>query len=112
LRLSPRDTQAFIWFLHIGFAKACLRQHAEALPWLRKSIDANRNASWAFSVSAACLAHLGRRDEARKAIQAGLDVNPKVSPRGFGDLVDTDNPVALAQFEHIAEGIRKAVAPE
>jgi tetratricopeptide (TPR) repeat protein len=43
LRLSPRDVYAYLWFFNVGFAKACLGRCDEALPWLQKSIDANRN---------------------------------------------------------------------
>ena len=61
-----------------GLAKALLGDYEQALtPGYRKSIDANRNNPWAFFYLAACLAHLGRLDEARQEVKAGLAVNPK-----------------------------------
>jgi hypothetical protein len=48
LRLSPGDTAIWAWFLHVGGAKAPLGKDEEALHWLNKSIDANRNVSLAF----------------------------------------------------------------
>ena len=71
LRLSPRDAHLYLWFYHIGTSKAYFGEYAQALFWLRKSIDANQNHPWAFFYSAACLAHLGRLDEARQEESAG-----------------------------------------
>jgi hypothetical protein len=51
------------WFLHVGWAKACLGDYEAAVGWLRKSIDANRNNPWPYFPLAGCLAHLGRLDE-------------------------------------------------
>jgi tetratricopeptide (TPR) repeat protein len=51
LRLSPRDAMIFEWFLIAGSAKALLGEFAEAVSWLRKSIDANRNRPWRSSCS-------------------------------------------------------------
>ena len=43
LRLSPRDVHAYRWMLYVGIAKAQLGADAEAVAWLRRSIEANRN---------------------------------------------------------------------
>jgi TolB-like protein/Tfp pilus assembly protein PilF len=112
LRLSPRDTFISRWFLHAGGAKACLGKHEDALPWLRKSIDANRNTPWAFFYLAACLAHLGRLDEAREEVKAGLAVDPKFTLSRFRVGTESDNTVYLAQRDRLAEGMRMAGVPE
>ena len=115
LRLSPRDTDISSWFRHVGYAKACLDEYEAAVGWLRKSIDANRNNPWTYFYLAACLAHLGRLDEAREELKAGLGVNPKFTLRRFRAGVESDklsNPVFLAQYARIIEGIRMAGAPE
>jgi tetratricopeptide (TPR) repeat protein len=115
LRLSPRDTDISSWFRHVGYAKACLDEYEAAVDWVRKSIDANRNNPWTYFYLAACLAHLGRLDEAREELKAGLGVNPKFTLRRFRAGVESDklsNPVFLAQYARIIEGIRIAGAPE
>ena len=112
LRLSPRDAWLQSWFLHAGTAKTFLGQFEEALPWLRKSIDANRNMPWAYFYLAACLAHLGRLEEARREVKAGLAVDPKFSLRRFRSLDESDNAVFLVQRERLREGMRKAGVPE
>jgi TolB-like protein len=45
LRLSPRDTSAFRWLFIVGAAKLQINADAEAVAWLRQSVEANRNAS-------------------------------------------------------------------
>src|SRR6516225_4697272 len=46
LRLSPRDTLAHRWMVWVGAAKVHLNADAEAVIWLRRGIDANRNYSF------------------------------------------------------------------
>lgn len=43
LRISPRDILAYPWMMFAGFAKLLLHSDADALAWLRRSIEANRN---------------------------------------------------------------------
>ena len=112
LRLSPRDPLAWNWFLHVGLARACLGDFAQALPWIRKSIDSNRNNPWAFFHLAGCLAHLGFLDEARQEVKAGLAVNPMFTIARFRVGMESDNPVFLAQREPIVEGLCMAGVPE
>jgi len=112
LRLSPRDPLIHLWFMFAGFAKTLLGKWEEALPWLRKSIDANPNNPWANFYLSACLAHLGRHDEARAAVGAGLAFNPKFSIRRVRAFGESDNPVFLAQRERMIEAMRTAGAPD
>ena len=44
-RLSPRDTFAHRWMVWVGLAKAQLGADAEAVIWMRRGLDANRNYS-------------------------------------------------------------------
>ena len=112
LRMSPRDAMIFEWYLMAGSAKACLRDFAEAVSWLRKSIDTNRNRPKAFFLLAACLAHLGRLDEARREANAGLAVDPKFTLRRFRAGLQSDNAVLVAHRERMIEGMRLAGVPE
>ena len=43
LRLSPRDTFVYVWSLFIGQAKLWQGADAEAIVWLRRSLEANQN---------------------------------------------------------------------
>jgi TolB-like protein len=111
-RLSPRDAAAYLWYFNIGFAKACLGRYGEALPWLRKSLDANRNNPWAYFHMAACLAHLGQLDEARREVEAGLTVDPGFTIKRLRAGLESDHAAYMVQRERIAEGMRVAGIPE
>jgi TolB-like protein/class 3 adenylate cyclase len=112
LRLSPRDARIPQWLNQAGLAKSYLGEYEAAVGWLRKSIDANRNTHWAYFFLAASLAHLGRLDEARTEVKAGLAVNPKFTVKRFRAGVESNNVVFLAQRERVAEGMRMAGVPE
>jgi hypothetical protein len=56
--------------------------------------------------------HLGRVDEARWEVKAGLAVNPKFTIKRFRAGTQSDNAVYLAQRERVIEGLRKAGGPE
>ena len=60
LRLSPRDTIAYIWTHIAGIAKNHLCLYEQAVAWFRRSIEANRNFPQGYFFMAAALAQLGR----------------------------------------------------
>jgi tetratricopeptide (TPR) repeat protein len=72
LHLSPRDIYDFLWMNGIGIAKSQMGADAEAVAWLRRSIEANPNQSMSRFFLAATLARLGNMDEARAAGREGL----------------------------------------
>jgi hypothetical protein len=45
LRLSPRDTNAYMWLAVAGFAKLLVSRDEEAIALLRRAIETNRNYS-------------------------------------------------------------------
>jgi TolB-like protein/Flp pilus assembly protein TadD len=111
-RLSPRDIFAFRWMTWVGIAKSQLGADAEAVIWLRRGIEANRNIPLAHFNLAAALAVLGRLDEARAAAQAGLAIDPGFTIRRFSLNLSSDNPTYLAKRERVYEGMRLAGVPE
>jgi TolB-like protein len=114
LRLSPRDTYAYIWMGRAGLAKLYLGRWEQAIAWYRRSIEANRNFPYIYFVLGAALAQLGRLDEARSAIKAGLALIPTFAVTRFRATwtAMSDDPTYLSQFEPILEGMRKAGVPE
>jgi TolB-like protein/class 3 adenylate cyclase len=75
LRLSPRDTMAYIWMYFAGLAKHHIGKYEQAVAWFRRAIEANRNYPAANFNLASALAQLGRMDEAHSAVRAGLALN-------------------------------------
>jgi TolB-like protein/class 3 adenylate cyclase/tetratricopeptide (TPR) repeat protein len=112
LRLSPTDSFAFMWTHLLALAKFHLGADEEAMALFRRSIDASRNYPLNHFYMGAALAHLGRLDEARAEIKAGLALAPNYSIARFRKAADSDNPTYLAQRERIIEGLRKAGVAE
>jgi TolB-like protein/class 3 adenylate cyclase len=114
LRLSPRDTLSYAWMSNAGLAKNHLGSWEQAVAWFRRAIEANRNSTAPYFNLAAALAHLGRLDEARSAVRAGLALSPRytISRRRASWTAQSDDPTYLAQLEPIFEGMRKAGVPE
>jgi TolB-like protein/class 3 adenylate cyclase len=112
LRLSPRDLSVYMWTLFVGLAKVQLGADAEAMDWLRRSIEANRSFPPGHFNLAAVLALLGTLDEARNAAKVGLALNPSFTLRRFRLNASSDNPNYLAGRERLYEGMRLAGVPE
>jgi tetratricopeptide (TPR) repeat protein len=112
LRLSPRDTLAYLWMAFAGIAKNNLGSYEQAVAWFRRAIEANRN--YPHFRLAAALAQLGRLDEAGSAVKAGLALHPTFAiSRARADWTAmSDDPTYLAQTELVLEGLRKAGVPE
>ena len=106
LRLSPRDTWAYIWMTRVGLAKLQLGSWEQAVAWYRRSIDANRNFPIAYVSLAAALAQLGRLHEAHSAASAGLALDPAftVSRVRAARTARSDDPTYLVQLEPIFDG--------
>jgi TolB-like protein len=112
LRLSPRDTLAYIWLFIAGMAKNYLGRWEQAVAWFRRAIEANRNYPEAHFSMAAALTQLGRLDEARSAVEAGLALNLSISRARAAWTAMSDDPTYLAQLEPIFDGLRMAGVPE
>ncbi len=114
LRLSPRDTSAYAWLTEAGIAKNHLGDCEQAVLWCRRAIEANRNYPEAHFHLAAALARLGRLDEARSAVNAGLALNPSftVSRARINWTAMSDDPAHPRQLAPIFEGLGKAGLPE
>jgi tetratricopeptide (TPR) repeat protein len=114
LRLSPRDTMAYLWMFYVGVASINLGRWEQAVLWLRRSIEANRNIPHAHFVSASALAQLGRLEEANSAVKTGLALDPAYAVSRLQAYLTarSDNPTYLAQLEAALDGMRKAGVPE
>ena len=112
LRLSPRDARYYVWLLIVGVAKFHLNADGEAVAWLSRSIEANRNHPVPHFWLAAALARLGALDEAKVAARAGLVLNPGFTIRRVRAQLPTDNPIYLVGRARLYEGLRLAGVPE
>ena len=114
LRLSPHDTMAYNWMSYAGIAKNYLGLYEQAIPWFRRAIEANRNFPHPHFVLGVALALLGRLDEARSSVKAGLALNPTftIARARAAWSAMSDDPTHLAQLQRLLDGMRKAGVPE
>jgi TolB-like protein len=112
LRLSPRDVNAYTWCTAAGYAKISIGRDEEAVAWLRRSIEINRNFPASHFFLAAALGHLGRIQEARSALDAGLALDPAFTIRRLRESAASDLPVYREQRARIVDGLQLVGAPE
>ncbi|UFW76000.1 MULTISPECIES: adenylate/guanylate cyclase domain-containing protein [Bradyrhizobium] len=112
LRLSPRDVEAYQWMCYVGVAKLQLGSDVEAVSWLRRSTEANRNFPLAHLLLAAALGLTGALEEARTAARMGLALNSGFTIRRLLVAQQSDSPMFLAGLERSCEGLRLAGVPE
>ena len=112
LRLSPRDVSAQLWMMWAGVAKLWHGADAEAVAWLRRSVEANRNFPLAQFYLAAALANLGELREANAAARAGLELQPSFTISLYRASAACNHPAYLAGRERTYEGLRLAGVPE
>ena len=114
VRLSPRDSNVYVWAMLAGMAKLCLGDDEAAAAWLRRSIETNRNFPQAQFFLASALAHLDLQEAALAAVRAGLALDPACTIRRYRIIFSSmsDNAIWLPQAERILDGMQKAGVPE
>jgi tetratricopeptide (TPR) repeat protein len=98
--------------MYAGVAKLWDGADAEATPWFRRTIEANRTNALGHFYLAAALARLGELQEARAIAQAGLALLPSFTISGYRATAACDHPAYLAGRERTYEGLRMAGVPE
>jgi adenylate cyclase len=111
IRLSPRDPLLNIWYFYICHAHTHLGQLDEAITWCRKSIAISP--FWiAYIDLISAYGWKGRTEEARAAIAELNKLMPNYTVTRWANEGFSDNPIFLAQYQRIVEGLRKAGLPE
>jgi tetratricopeptide (TPR) repeat protein len=95
-----------------GPRQAVSGAYEEALGLYRRAKELNPNYPTGRFNMAAALVELGRLDEARAEVQAGIALNPGFTIRRYRAGAQSDNPVFLKGRERIIENMRKAGVPE
>ncbi|MEZ2141329.1 tetratricopeptide repeat protein [Bradyrhizobium sp. DN5] len=113
IQLSPRDPLLSTWYFYACHAHSHLAQYDEAIDWCSRSITVNP--FWiAYADLAAANAWTGHEPEALAAVGELRRLMPNYTVALW--LQDgsewSDNVVFLAEFQRIAEGLRKAGLPE
>lgn len=103
LRLNPRDPRRWVQIGFISRAHLDARHYDEALSWARQAVQLRPDQPETHFRLAVCLAHLGRREQARAAI-----VRCERLRRGFVAAKSSWKPYAdPARNEHFFDGLRR-----
>jgi adenylate cyclase len=111
IRLSPRDPLLNVWYFQICHAYTHLGRDADAIEWCRRSV-ALGPLWFAYVDLASAYAWTGQSAEAHAAVAELLKLMPNYTVDRWAHAGFSDNPVFLAQYQRIIEGLRKAGLPE
>jgi adenylate cyclase len=111
IRLSPRDPLLNVWYFQICHAYTHLGRDADAIEWCRRSV-ALGPLWFAYVDLASAYAWTGQSAEAHAAVAELLKLMPNYTVDRWAHAGFSDNPVFLAQYQRIIEGLRTAGLPE
>ena len=97
-----------------GLSLAVIGRKEEAIVWLRRSIEANRNNPMSHFSLATALAALDRLEESRAAARAGITLNPQFTIARLR-ASSAENSVSVTGErvrDRFIDGLRKAGVPE
>lgn len=109
VRLSPRDQFNFLWIYLLGFASFVAGRYREALDHTERSLHLNPSMAGPHRLRAACLSQLGRREDARAALDAFLRFAPNATIESMRGQLPLKHP---EDFERYAHALRQAGLPE
>jgi hypothetical protein len=91
----PLSETVLAWVWSVGLAKSFLDRPEEAVVWLRRPLDSNRNYPPVHFYLAAASAQLERPDEPRSSVNAGLALDQRFTLEQFRLSAESDNPTYL-----------------
>jgi TolB-like protein/class 3 adenylate cyclase len=78
LRLSPRDNGAYAWMVYVGGVKLALGADEEAVSWLRRAIETNRNLPTGHFFSPPPWRNLARSTRRARPCEEGCRSTPRI----------------------------------
>jgi adenylate cyclase len=106
IRLSPLDPMLYTRYAGMGIAFLKLDRFEEAAAAAHRALRQNKTFSTTYRCLVAALAHLGRDEEARKAVASLLDIEPNFH------IAEWMARAGKWQSIQFVEGLRKAGLPE
>jgi len=108
-RLSPRDPLLWSFMTVRAWALSALGRHAEVVEWARKAAEQPNSVLWPNAVLVSALGLIGRKEEARQALDRFQQENPNIELDNVFDRLPFSDP---AHIRTLAEGIRLAKLSE
>ena len=104
-RLSPHDPLRWAFMGIKSFALTLLRRYDEALVWAKRAQRWPNATAWVYFIEAVPLAHLGRVEEARAALERAFTIKPDLSTGYFEQIFRFKDPAEMA---HVMGGLYEA----
>jgi TolB-like protein/class 3 adenylate cyclase/Flp pilus assembly protein TadD len=112
LRLSPRDPNVPVWQFYMCHLYDHLAQWEQAIEWCNKAVTGQPGDWWTVADLTFANAWAGHDKEAKEAAEQLQKVYPGFTVQTWAGAHWTDNPTFNAQYQRMAEGLRKAGVPE
>jgi TolB-like protein len=112
LRLSQRDPSVPWWQYYMCHLHTHLAHWEQAIPYCSKAAAGLPQVFYPYLDLAAAYAWLGRDKEAKEAAEQLQKLYPGFTVQTFLSWHWTDDPTFNAQYQRLAEGMRKAGVPE
>jgi tetratricopeptide (TPR) repeat protein len=111
ITLSPQDPYVGYWTFHICHGHSHLAEWEQAVLWCNKSLS--HSPYWvAYIDLATAYAWLGKREEARKAVDELLKLVPGYTVQKWANVGFSENPTFLKEYKAMVQGLRMAGLPE
>jgi len=111
-RFDTPQVSRWAWLLGAGMTLMLMERSEEALPWLRRSLAITPGSGRTHMLLSAVYQQLGRSDEARAAMQKGLELRPGSNLANVALPPRNASPVFVAASEWIGRAYLAAGLPE
>jgi tetratricopeptide (TPR) repeat protein len=111
-RFDTPQVSRWTWLLGAGWANALMGNNEEAVPWLQRSIAITPASGRTHMLLAAAYQQLGRSDEAKAAMEKGLELRPGSTASNYAPPTQNASPVYLAASERIIRATIEAGLPD
>jgi Flp pilus assembly protein TadD len=111
-RFDTPQVSRWTWLLGAGWANMLIGNPEDAVQWLERSIAITPGSGRTHMLLAAVYQQLGRRDEAKAAMEKGLELRPGSTASNYAPPTKNASPVYLAASERLIRAIVAAGLPE
>ena len=111
-RFDTPQVSRWTWMIGAGWANMLMDRAGDAVPWLQKSIAITSASGRTHMLLAAAYQQLGKTDEARAAMEKGLELRPGSTVSNVPPPKKNASPVYIEASERIMQSMAAAGLPE
>lgn len=110
-RFDTPQVSRWTWLIGAGWANMLMGRAEDAVPWLQKSIAITAASGRTHMLLAAAYQQLGKTEEARAAMQKGMELRPGSTYRNVPTPTKNSSPIYLEASEKILQSMVAAGLP-